>query len=112
MLINTNSRSVNLDPRDAQFVQNPYPAYHAIRAQLPIFKWEQYGHWCFATHADVNALLRDRRFGRQILHVATREELGWPEPADHLRAFTEHEQHTRAHAAARPYQPGISIPPD
>lgn len=94
MHINTNTRSVNLDPRDTQFVQNPYPAYHAIRAATPVFKWEQYGHWCCAAYADVNALLRDRRFGRQILHVATREELGWPETPEHLKPFYAFEQHS------------------
>ncbi len=94
MQINTNTRSVNLDPRDAQFVQNPYAAYHLIRAELPAFKWEQYGHWCFAGYEDVNALLRDRRFGRQILHVATRAELGWAEVPEHIRAFAEHETHS------------------
>jgi cytochrome P450 len=94
MQINTNTRSVDLDPRDAQFVQNPYPAYHAIRATCPAFKWEQYGHWCFAAHDDVSALLRDRRFGRQILHVATREELGWPDVPEHVRVFADHETHS------------------
>jgi cytochrome P450 len=94
MHINTNTRSVDLDPREAQFVQNPYAAYDSIRAALPVFKWEQYGHWCFPRYDDVNALLRDRRFGRQILHVASREELGWPEPPGHIRVFTDHEQHS------------------
>jgi cytochrome P450 len=94
MLINTNTRSVNLDPRDAQFVQNPYAAYKTLHAACPVFKWEQYGHWCFAAHEDVSALLRDRRFGRQILHVATREELGWPEVPEHIRVFAEHETHS------------------
>jgi cytochrome P450 len=94
MQINTNTRSVDLDPRDGQFVQNPYAAYKAIHATCPAFKWEQYGHWCFASHEDVSALLRDRRFGRQILHVASREELGWPAVADHIRVFAEHESHS------------------
>ena len=94
MYINANTRSVDLDPRETQFVQNPYPAYHAIRAAVPVFKWEQYGHWCFARHEDVNALLRDRRFGRQILHVATREELGWPGVPEHIKIFTQHETHS------------------
>jgi cytochrome P450 len=94
MHINTTTRSVILDPRDPQFVQNPYEAYHKIRAVLPVFKWEHYGHWCFAAYEDVNALLRDRRFGRQILHVASREELGWPEVLDHIREFAEHERHS------------------
>ncbi len=94
MKINTNTRSVDLDPRETHFVQNPYPAYSAIRAQLPVFKWEQYGHWCCAAYAGVNGLLRDRRFGRQILHVATREELGWAETPEHLKPFYTFEQHS------------------
>ncbi len=94
MKIDSNTRSVQLDPREAQFYANPYPYYDRIREQVPVFKWEQYGHWCFARHEDVNALLRDRRFGRQILHVASREELGLAEPAAHLKPFTDHEQHS------------------
>lgn len=94
MKIDSNTRSVQLDPRVSQFYNNPYPYYDRIRASVPVFKWEDYGHWCFARHEDVNALLRDRRFGRQILHVASREELGWPQPAAHIKAFTDHEQHS------------------
>ena len=94
MKIDTTHRLVNLDPRDPQFYENPYPAYRRLHAECPVFKWEQYGHWCFSRHEDVNTLLRDRRFGRQILHVASREELGWPKPPDHIRVFTDHEQHS------------------
>ncbi len=94
MIIDSNSRSVQLDPRDAQFYENPYPYYHRIRAEVPVFKWEQYGHWCFSRYEDVNALLRDRRFGRQILHVATAEELGMAEIPPHLKAFYDFEQHS------------------
>ncbi len=94
MHINANTRSVDLDPRNAQFVQNPYPTYEAVRAQCPVFKWEQYGHWCFLNHEDVNALLRDRRFGRQILHLVTREELGWSETPEHLKSFYNFEKHS------------------
>jgi cytochrome P450 len=94
MHIDSNHRSVNLDPRDAQFYANPYPAYQRLHRECPVFKWEQYGHWCFSRFDDVNALLRDRRFGRQILHVASRAELGLAEPPAHLRAFTDHEQHS------------------
>jgi cytochrome P450 len=94
MHIDTARRSVILDPVDPDFYNNPYPAYHAIRAEVPIFKWEHYGMWCFARHEDVNALLRDRRFGRQILHVATREELGWPGTPEHLKAFYAFEEHS------------------
>ena len=56
------------DPRDPAFFNDPYPAYHAIRASAPVFKWEHYGIWCFARHEDVSTLLRDRRFGREVPH--------------------------------------------
>ena len=94
MQINAARKSVKLDPCEPSFYQNPYPAYHAIRAAVPVFKWEDFGYWCFARHEDVNALLRDRRFGRQILHVASREELGWPQTPEHLKPFHAFEQHS------------------
>jgi cytochrome P450 len=87
-------RRVRLDPRDPAFFNDPYPAYAAIRAACPVFFWEDYGFWCFASHADVSALLRDRRFGRQILHVMSREALGWPEPKAHLKPFDALERHS------------------
>ena len=37
-------------------------------------------HWLVPRFDDVNALLRDRRFGRTYLHVATHEEMGRPRP--------------------------------
>lgn len=94
MQIDSNTHSVYLNPRDAQFYANPYPFYQRVHAQCPVFRWQQYGHWCFSKYDDVNGLLRDRRFGRQILHVATREELGWHEVAEHVRGFANHEQHS------------------
>jgi cytochrome P450 len=94
MRIDKARRSVFLDPVEPGFYNDPYPAYHAIRAATPVFQWEQYGFWCFARHEDVNALLRDRRFGRQILHVASREELGWPETPAHLKPFYDFESHS------------------
>jgi cytochrome P450 len=94
MKIDVEQRRVSLDPRDPVFFNDPYPAYRAIRAATPVFFWEQYGFWCFARHAQVSALLRDRRFGRQILHVTSREKLGWSEPPAHLRPFLDVESHS------------------
>ncbi|MBV8104001.1 MAG: cytochrome P450, partial [Hyphomicrobiales bacterium] len=87
-------RRVRLDPRDPAFFADPYPAYAAIRATAPAFFWEDYGFWCFAAHRDVSALLRDKRFGRQVLHVMSRAELGWGEPQPHLAAFDALERHS------------------
>ncbi len=94
LFIDPARRRVRLDPRDPAFFDDPYPAYAAIRAAAPAFFWEDYGFWCFAGHAEVSALLRDKRFGRQILHVMSRAELGWPEPKAHLAPFDALEQHS------------------
>jgi cytochrome P450 len=93
-IIDAARRRVCLDPRDPAFSDDPYPAYAAIRAAAPSFFWEEYGFWCFGAHGDVSALLRDRRFGRQILHVMSRQELGWPPPKDHLAPFDALERHS------------------
>ena len=92
--INKSERRLSCNPRNPAFFQNPYQVYAELHENCPAFFWEEYGHWCFAGWDDVNALLRDKRFGRQILHVATREELGWPEPAPHLEHFAAIDEHS------------------
>jgi len=80
-------RRASADPRDPAFFQNPYSFYERLHATNPAFFWEDYGHWCFAGFKDVSALLRDKRFGREILHVASREEIGMPAPQPHTADF-------------------------
>ncbi|MCA1403168.1 cytochrome P450 [Ensifer sp. IC3342] len=92
--IDGSSRRVSLDVRDPAFFSNPLPAYAALHAQCPAFFWEERQQWYFAGYDQVNGLLRDRRFGRQILHVATRDELGMPEPKPHLKDFDALEAHS------------------
>jgi len=81
------ARRASANPRDPVFYQNPYAFYDGIHATSPTFFWDNYGHWCFAGFKEVNQLLRDKRFGREILHVATREELGWLERKPHVADF-------------------------
>ena len=85
---------LSLEPHDPDFVQNPYAAYAELHRVAPACVWEQYGHWCFFGFDTVNALLRDRRFGRQILHVASREELGMAPPEPGLANFDAVEAHS------------------
>ena len=85
-------RSVSLDARDPAFYRSPNVAYAALHARCPLFYWEEQAQWFCCGYEQVNSLLRDKRFGRQILHVATRQELGLPEPALHLRDFDLAEQ--------------------
>jgi cytochrome P450 len=54
---------VSFDPADPAFVADPYPAYARLREAGP--QWcESAGVWLIARHAQVTALLRDRRLGR------------------------------------------------
>lgn len=94
MKLDKHSRSVDLDPKDASFFNDPYAYYEDIRQAFEAFYWRQYGLWCFIGFDDVNRLLRDRRFGRQILHVATREEVGMAPPKEHLKRFDAVEAHS------------------
>lgn len=94
MMLDPVARRLSLDPRDPAFFRDPYRAYARLHAQAPVFYWEQYGHWFFVGNSDVNRLLRDRRFGREILHVATRAELDLPQPAPHTRAFDALDAHS------------------
>jgi unspecific monooxygenase len=88
------SRHLSLDPRDPAFYRDPSASYAAVLAQSPVAYWEELGCWCFFGYDEVNRLLRDRRFGREILHVATREELGLPAPRPHTRHFDEVDAHS------------------
>jgi cytochrome P450 len=87
MQIDPQTHGVHLDPKDPAFYNNPYPYYQLLRDQAPVFYWRDFDLWCFTRHADVEAILRDRRFGRQISHLANREELGLPEERQDLQPF-------------------------
>jgi unspecific monooxygenase len=85
------TRRLSLDARDPAFYRDPNRAYAAMHATSPTFFWEEEKQWYFTAYDQVNAVLRDRRFGRQITHVMSREELGWPEPSPHLADFERSE---------------------
>ncbi len=69
---------MTFDPQSPDFLHNPYPTYDRLRSTTPIFYDEKIGMWFFTTHDDVSTLLKDRRLGRTMEHIATREELGLP----------------------------------
>ena len=52
-------------PTDPGFVQDPYPFYERARAAGPFFHWTDYNLICTGNAAAVNAIFRDRRFGRE-----------------------------------------------
>ena len=71
-------------PSDPAFVAHPYDAYAALREGPRVQYDPRTDKWLVPHHADVDALLRDRRLGRSYLHVATHAEMGRPEePPEH-----------------------------
>jgi unspecific monooxygenase len=67
-------------PHDLAFIADPYAVYANMRERAPVVYDEGTDHWLVARYEDVNALLRDRRFGRTYLHVATHAEMGHADP--------------------------------
>ncbi len=86
--INPESRSVSIDASHPGFYGDPYATYERIRAVAPAFYWEEQRLWCFLNAADVGAILRDRRFGRELLPAPGQAAAPAPVP-EHLRAFHE-----------------------
>ena len=58
-------QALRQSPKDAAFVQDPYPFYERARALGPFFRWDDYNLTCTGNSAAVNAIFRDRRFGRE-----------------------------------------------
>ena len=58
------SRAVPLDLTDPAVVADPYPAFAAARSVAPVQWHEGLQLWLAFTHAEANAVLRDRRLGR------------------------------------------------
>jgi hypothetical protein len=56
--------AVPLDLTDPAVVADPYPAFAAARTVAPVQWHEDLGLWLAFSHAEANAVLRDRRLGR------------------------------------------------
>ncbi|MDQ1068903.1 cytochrome P450 [Streptomyces canus] len=68
------------DPWDPAFLADPYPAYAELRANGRVQYYEPTNQWLVPHHADVSALLRDRRLGRTYQHRFTHEDFGRSAP--------------------------------
>lgn len=87
-------------PRDKEFFTNPYASYAKWRSAGSPFFWKDYGLLCLSDYAQVNKVLRDRRFARlpppdiparqyaehlQDFAIAERYSLLAMEPPEHTR---------------------------
>ncbi|MFF7472592.1 cytochrome P450 [Streptomyces sp. NPDC008092] len=75
------------DPWDPDFLADPYPSYTELRAGGRVQYFEPTNQWLVPHHADVSALLRDRRLGRTYQHRFTHEDFGRGAPAPEHEPF-------------------------
>ncbi|MFE6282544.1 cytochrome P450 [Streptomyces sp. NPDC057877] len=75
------------DPWNPAFLDNPYPAYAELRARGRVVYFEATEQWLVPHHADVSALLRERRLGRTYTHRFTHEEFGRTAPPPEQEPF-------------------------
>ena len=79
---------ISQSPVEHGFVQNPYTFYERARALGPVFYWQDYDKPCAVSHDIVNAVLRDRRWGREVP-----PESVVPTPP-HIQPFMDIEAHS------------------
>ncbi|MGW1211444.1 cytochrome P450 [Streptomyces sp. NPDC002499] len=75
------------DPWDPAFLADPYPAYAELRSRGRVHYYEPTDQWLVPRHADVSALLRDRRLGRTYQHRFTHEDFGRTAPPPEQEPF-------------------------
>ncbi|MER6565347.1 cytochrome P450 [Streptomyces sp. NPDC001093] len=78
---------LTFDPWDPAFLADPYPAYAELRARGRVIRYEPTDQWLVPHHADVAALLRDRRLGRTYQHRFSHEEFGRTAPSPEHEPF-------------------------
>ncbi len=71
---------VHFNPMDPEFVADPYPTYHRLRAEDPVHH-HPLGFWVLTRYEDVVAALRDPRFGKEAIAEFVAARLGTSPPA-------------------------------
>lgn len=82
------AESFEFNPLSPEFQANPYDYYQAIRQFMPQLHYAEWNTWFLTRHNDCSAVLKDQRFGHEILKIATREELGWGDVPEDQRAVS------------------------
>ncbi len=87
--------TIQFDPLSPEFRRNPYPYYDMLRANSPIYFWEEWCVYFLTRWADCNALLRDSRLGhgvpgeppalQQDLYAMQSNWMLFKDPPDHTR---------------------------
>ena len=71
---------VHFNPMDPEFVEDPYPTYHRLRAEDPVHH-NPLGFWVLTRYEDVVAALRDPRLAKEAIASFVAARFGAPTPA-------------------------------
>ena len=83
----------HLEINDPDFIADPYSTLEELRETTPIYWDATWNKLFFTRYDDIAALLRDKRLGRSIFHVLSRDELGFPPPDARIAAFDHFQAH-------------------
>jgi len=65
----------SFNPMDPEFLADPYPTYHRLRAEDPVYQ-SPLGFWVLTRYDDVSAVLRDPRFIKEPLAALVAARFG------------------------------------
>jgi cytochrome P450 len=77
----------HIDINHPDFIASPYAQLKALRDEAPAYHDPVWDKTFFTRHADITSLLKDKRLGRTMLHLYSREEIGWPPPDPRTKGF-------------------------
>src|SRR5271165_2853189 len=80
LMIDASIPRQHLDLSDPGFLRDPYPRLDQLRRDTPVFYDPERRRIFVLAYSTIAQILRSRRFGRSILHILSRDELGWPPP--------------------------------
>ena len=86
---------LHFNPVDPEFVRNPYPTYHRLRAEDPVHQ-SPLGFWVLTRYEDVATALRDPRFAKEAIAAVVAARFGIPVPGIGLSMLdSDPPDHTR-----------------
>ena len=79
-----------------EYLENPYPMYHRLRAEDPVHR-SALGFWVLSRYDDVVTVLRDPRFGREAIANVVRDRELFQDQTGPARSmlFRDPPDHTR-----------------
>jgi cytochrome P450 len=63
----------HFNPLSPEFIRDPYPHYHRLRATDPVHR-SPLGFFVATRHEDISSILRDKRFGKDFVGRMTRRQ--------------------------------------